>query len=373
MNSFYKNILVSVIIPTYNSGKYISTAIKSVLNQSYPFYEIIVIDDGSTDNTADQLRKFNDKIMYIYKPNGGPASARNLGIKRSTGEYIAFLDADDYWLPDRLAVQVNYLNINSEIALVHSNTWILEKGHEPYLLFVDCKPNSGWIFKELFLSNHINILTVMLRRKYFDMTNGFDESKDLIGFEDYDLWLRIALHHPIAYLDKIVSVYRIHDNNISNEDNSIHKSLLLLYKFSKTDLFSQKLYQRILFEKKKRIYLRWAFRMMETKEFKKANKIFHILHRSNYLKFLSTIGILSCKLNNNFLFKSWITSVTLKRRADFLRSIGLLKGAQKLYLQSIKFCFFQKIAYQKTFQIFLHKISQILTSCTKSVKILKNF
>ena len=238
----YVKNLVSTIIPTYNSAQYITIAIESVLKQTYPNYEIIVIDDGSTDNTFDIIKKFSDQIVYIYKPNGGPASARNLGIKKSSGEYIAFLDADDYWLPDRLAIQINYLKEKPHVALVHSNTWILENGIEPYLAFTNYKPSSGLIFKELFLNNHINLLTVMLKRKYFDAANGFDENKELIGFEDYDLWLRIALECSIAYIDKVVSVYRVHDSNISNETKSIHKNLFLLYKFSKMEQFLQKSY-----------------------------------------------------------------------------------------------------------------------------------
>ncbi len=353
MKNFYKKNLVSVIIPTFNSSQFISTAIKSVLKQSYSNFEILVVDDGSTDNTADILREYSDQIIYIYKPNGGPASARNIGIKRSAGEYIAFLDADDFWLPNRLAIQVNYLKENPNIALVHSNTWILENGNEPYPAFINYKPPSGRVFEELFLNNHINLLTVMLRRSFFDIANGFDEAKDLIGFEDYDLWLRIALEYPIAYLDKIVSIYRIHNDNISNEINSIYKSLFILNKFSMMEQFLQKSFQILFIEKKNRVFLRWALRMMEIKDYKKALDIFYILQRSNYSKFLSTIGILSCKLKNNFLFRSWISSVTLKRKADYFLSLGLSKKAQKLYLQSIKFCFIQKIAYQEIIKIFL--------------------
>lgn len=347
--------LVSIIIPTFNSARYITDAIESVFKQKYPNYEILVVDDGSTDDTAQIIRKFSDQIIYIYKPNGGPASARNLGIKRSNGEYIAFLDADDCWLPDKLDLQINFLKKNPEFALVHSNTWILENDTDPYLSFIDSKPPSGMVFNDLFLNNHINLLTVTLRRESFDKTNGFDETKDIVGFEDYDLWLRIALEYPIAYLDKIVSIYRIHRSNISNETFSIYKNLFLLCKFSKMELFLQKSYLRLLVEKKNRVFLRWALRMLEIKDFRKAYDIFRHLQKSNYSRFLSTIGILSCRLNNNFLFRSWISSVNLKRKADYFLSLGLSKKALKLYLQSIKFCLIQKVSYQKIIKIFLLK------------------
>ena len=110
--------LVSVIIPTYNSSQYIKEAIDSVLAQTYKNFEIIVIDDGSTDNTKEVLAPYLSVIKYIYKNNGGPASARNRGIKEANGEFVAFLDADDVWKPDRLARGVDILDQRPEVGLI---------------------------------------------------------------------------------------------------------------------------------------------------------------------------------------------------------------------------------------------------------------
>ena len=156
---------VSVIIPTYNAAQYLPHAIDSALKQTYPHKKVIVVDDGSTDHTWSVIEPYLERISYLRKDNGGPASARNLGISKSKGEYIAFLDADDIWLPEKLAVQVDFLKKNPQFRLVHSNTWILEKDKKPYPSFVKYRPPSGQVFKKLFLQNHINNLTVLIRRE----------------------------------------------------------------------------------------------------------------------------------------------------------------------------------------------------------------
>ena len=113
--------IVSVIIPAYNAERFIPQAIQSVLEQTYQSYEIIVVDDGSTDKTKDILKEFEDKVCCIYQENQGPSAARNAGIKISQGRYICFLDADDIWTPDKLEVQVEFLECHPDISLVFSD------------------------------------------------------------------------------------------------------------------------------------------------------------------------------------------------------------------------------------------------------------
>ena len=165
MNKNYKKKFVSVIIPSYNSSRYLSQAIESVLAQSYKEFEIIVVDDGSTDNTRKAVEKFKDNVIYLYKSNGGPASARNLGISKSIGEYIAFLDADDYWLPKKLKTQIDFIKKHEEFALIHSNTWVFEESKQLYPRFINKQPPIGNVYKQLFLKNFINNLTVILKRE----------------------------------------------------------------------------------------------------------------------------------------------------------------------------------------------------------------
>ena len=113
--------LVSVVIPAYNSGKFVAQAVESVLAQTYAPFEIIVVDDGSTDETKDVLGRFNGQINYIHQANSGPSAARNAGIRVARGAYICFLDADDLWTPDRLAVQMAFMQANHSIGLLFSD------------------------------------------------------------------------------------------------------------------------------------------------------------------------------------------------------------------------------------------------------------
>jgi len=194
---------VSVIIPTYNHAKYVGRAIDSVLAQTYKNYEIIVIDDGSTDNTKEVLKEFIAKIEYVYQENRGLSAARNTGIKRSRGEYLVFLDADDYLPSEKLAVQVELLDKHPEIGWVYSDGYyvdekgnILERASERFK-----KPKSpeGDIFFDLLSGNFIPVNTVMVRRKCMDV-GFFDES--LTSYEDCDFWLRVSADYKVKYIDK---------------------------------------------------------------------------------------------------------------------------------------------------------------------------
>lgn len=209
------NPKVSVIIPTYNAGQYIKDAIKSALNQTYKNIEIIVVDDGSIDDTGEVVKNY--EIKYLRKANGGPASARNVGIKEARGEYIAFLDADDLWLPEKLQEQIDFAANNKSMGLVHSDvitkysngeTKIKRKGKDNY-----CRNE----FYNLFMGNFITNSSVLAPKRHFEVFGSFDESPDLIANEDYDMWLRIASKHDIAYINKPLVVYRIHDQGISRD------------------------------------------------------------------------------------------------------------------------------------------------------------
>src|SRR3990172_2985097 len=113
--------LVSVVIPTYNSAQFIGEAVRSVLEQTYSHHEVIVVDDGSTDNSEDVLRLFGERIQYIHQENRGPSAARNGGIRLAKGDYICFLDADDLWLPGELEVQVSFMGCHKDVGLVLSD------------------------------------------------------------------------------------------------------------------------------------------------------------------------------------------------------------------------------------------------------------
>lgn len=213
------NEKVSVIIPTYNRAKYVIEALESVLNQTYKNYEIVIVDDGSTDNTREVLRQYlaDDRITYIYEKNGGPASARNVGIKHSTGEHIAFLDSDDLWLPDKLVYQVEYLKTHCDVGIVFTDAKAFGEDLGPVnaaraeFRFRFHNPS----FKLLMWGNYMPTPTVMLRRACIDKVGCFDESSDLrIGGEDYELWLRIARVFKIGHLDQVLVKIRFSQDSL---------------------------------------------------------------------------------------------------------------------------------------------------------------
>ncbi len=223
---------VSVIIPTYNRGNFIVAAIESVLAQNYRDFEIIVVDDGSTDNTQLQLKPFKEKlnngrIRYFYQPNQGIACARNTGIRCSQGEYIAFLDSDDLWLGDKLKIQTEILDGNPAIGLTYASMIIYdEKGN-----YRGLKPSkvSGTNFQELIeWGGHYPTSTIMLRKDCFKRVGLFDEN--FARLEDFDMWLRISrLYRIFPVIDQPLGIYRWHDNNSIFDEQIVYESQIKLY------------------------------------------------------------------------------------------------------------------------------------------------
>ena len=171
---------VSVVIPAYNAGEALVRAIESALTQTHPVHEIFVVDDGSSDNTAEIAERYSPRVTVLRKANGGPASARNLGIHASTGEWIALLDADDWWFPQKTEVQLAYTK-SPDVGLVHG---LYDHRIE--------RPPPELTFDDLWDHNSIGTASVLIRRSMFDQLGGFNEDRALISVEDYNLWLRAA-------------------------------------------------------------------------------------------------------------------------------------------------------------------------------------
>lgn len=171
---------ISVVIPAYNAAAIVGRAIESALAQTAPPLEVIVIDDGSTDNTADVAAAYEPRIRLLRQENAGPAAARNHGAKVSTGDWIALLDADDSWLPQKLSRQAAFTH-DPNVGLVHCV-------REDRADLVPEEIN----FDELWQRNHIANSSVIVRKTAFDQVGGFDEDRALISLEDYNLWLRLA-------------------------------------------------------------------------------------------------------------------------------------------------------------------------------------
>ena len=217
---------VSVIIHTYNNEKFIVETIESVLNQTYKDYEIIVVDDGSVDGTHDALLPYMQKIRYHYKENGGIASAKNTGIRLSQTEFIAFLDHDDLWVPDKLKLQMECFNGNPQVGLVYAKYTSFRDGKE--LRTKPEKGYSGWIFKELLSKSFIQTSTVMVIKECLDAVGPYDESFSL--GDEYDMFLRISKKFQCGFIDKGLTKYRVHDANASKNDFLFDKENLGVYK-----------------------------------------------------------------------------------------------------------------------------------------------
>ncbi|MCT4508398.1 MAG: glycosyltransferase [Tepidibacter sp.] len=213
---------VSVIIPTYNYGEFICDAIDSILKQTFKDYEIIIIDDGSIDNTKNIIKKYNDKISYYYQSNQGPASARNLGIKKSTGDYICFLDADDIFIQNKLETQVKLLdnNSNKNIGLLYSDFLVVNQSLSLVIKHYKCQKfiSHNEAFKYLMKLNYINTSTVMIVKDYLLEVGLFNEKYKYL--EDYDLWVKLGKNHEYLHLDQPLVKTRSHYKNYSTRVNN---------------------------------------------------------------------------------------------------------------------------------------------------------
>lgn len=213
---------ISVVIPTYNRKKYIKRAIDSVVHQSYKPFEIIVIDDGSTDGTYELIKQSysSSQISLKKQKNKGVSAARNKGVKLANGDWIAFLDSDDEWFENKLELQVREIK-KSKTFICHTNEiWIRNgirvnqmKKHQKY---------GGAIFKKCLDICRISPSSVMIHRRIFDEIGLFDE--DLIICEDYDLWLRISSKYPVLYLDSmLIKKFGGHEDQLSKNINGIEQ------------------------------------------------------------------------------------------------------------------------------------------------------
>jgi len=199
---------VSVIIPAYNQAILTGKTIESVLSQTYKNIEIIVVDDGSTDNTAEFLEAYTGRIKYLYKKNGGACSARNAGIKLATGEYIGLLDCDDLYLPEKIELSVKFLESHSDCGFVHSAAYFVDGNGNILRKFSHCLScRTGPIVKDLLFRDFICNSTVVVRKSCFNKAGLFDESIFTPG--DWDMWLRLAENYKAGYIDKPLVSYRV--------------------------------------------------------------------------------------------------------------------------------------------------------------------
>ncbi|MBF0196735.1 MAG: glycosyltransferase family 2 protein [Planctomycetes bacterium] len=205
---------VSVVIPTYNRVGRVQNAVESVLAQTYSVAEIIVVDDGSSDQTMAALEKYQG-LTLLQQVNSGPSAARNLGARHAKGEWLAFLDSDDLWQKDKLAKQVAFSEAHPDIKWLYTNEIWIRDGVRVNQCHHHAKL-SGWIYPECLKLCLVSPSSIMLKRDLFWAKGGFDEA--LWAAEDYDLWLRIACDHPVGYLEEALIVkYGGHEDQLSRQ------------------------------------------------------------------------------------------------------------------------------------------------------------
>lgn len=222
---------VSVVIASYNMGKYLPTAVQSVLNQTYPNLEINVVDDGSTDNTQEVMRQFseNPRVRYYRQMNGGQAKAKNKGVTEAKGNFIAFLDADDLWTPEKLEKQLPLFDASKRIGVVYTSFQCVDEKGTP--LPTPKRPHyTGRISSRLLIENFVTGMSSIVKKECFDAVGLFDESLPM-GI-DYDLWLRISTKYEFEFLDEATYLYRQWPGQMShNHDIRYECALKIMNRF----------------------------------------------------------------------------------------------------------------------------------------------
>jgi teichuronic acid biosynthesis glycosyltransferase TuaG len=216
--------LISVIMPAYNAELFIKDAIESVIKQTYTNWELIVVNDGSTDNTATIIKKLCEKdprIKYLFQNRGRQGKARNLAIINSNGRYIAFLDADDLWEPDKLQLQTDILENRPDIDLVFTRGYnLLSDGSSSEMNIVVKQWSWDTDSDMLITSNQIPVLSVMARRKAIEVVDMFAEAPEIQNAEDYHLWIKMLKNGKFLSITNRLFYYRIHRYQATYQNNN---------------------------------------------------------------------------------------------------------------------------------------------------------
>ena len=297
----------SVVIVGYNHGEYIHKAIQSVLNQTFQDFEIIVFDDGSTDNTRKIVNNISDKrIKYFYQENSGlPARGRNEGISLATGKYISLLDGDDFWYEKKLEKCKKALEDNQDVDLICHNEAIIYGDrvlrHTYYGPFVN-----NMYFKLLFDGNCLHTSAVTIRRDiFFEDGFKFCEDKNLLTIEDYDYWLRLSRTYKFHFLPQVLGYYLVTESGAflrNAETSSLNMLSLLESHFNKIENNSVKLQQRI--RKRRSSVMCAAGRIYQhRREFKQSQKWYLKAIKEYPLNYKASICFLASTLNIKIVYR----------------------------------------------------------------------
>ncbi len=229
---------VSVIIPTYNCARFLVRTIDSVLRQTYQDFEVIVVDDGSTDETQELMARFGDPVHYVYQENQGASAARNVAVSRARGEFIAYLDADDLWTPEKLLRQVEYLDAHPTCGFVHTEVSVIDEDDQ--ILYTRFNQETkravpqGHCLRDVLLRSHIQTLTVMERRSVFEKAGNFDLRLPIA--QDYLHWIHVVLReYEVGYLSEPLGQYRWRGGSLMSSQRRLLEDFVKIYEILLTE------------------------------------------------------------------------------------------------------------------------------------------
>ncbi len=215
---------VSVVITTYNRAEYVAAAVESALRQTRPPLEVIVVDDGSTDETRSVLKRYAPPVRYVWQPNTERGAARNHGLQLAMGEYIALLDSDDVLEPDKLERELAHLRAHPTAAVVYSDILLIDAAGRP-LRRVSRKGNVGWVTRHLLLENFLSVGAHLVRTEAMRTAGGFREDRALAGSEDWEAWVRLSTQVPFTYLNAVTARIRTHPCNTMTDAARMERSM----------------------------------------------------------------------------------------------------------------------------------------------------
>jgi glycosyltransferase involved in cell wall biosynthesis len=223
---------VSVIIPTFNCAAFLERALKSVFAQTFTDCEVIIADDGSTDHTWEVVAPYSGKIRYFYQSNRGLSAARNLALSKASGEFIAYLDADDMWYPQKLERQVAFLEVHRECGMVHSDFTVVDEAdcviHQRFNMEKRREVPQGLCMMDLLRRCHIQVPTVVERNGCLQKIGQFDER--LRAVEDYHHWILLAMEgFAVGYIDEALAMYRWRVGSISSSRRRMLEGFLTMF------------------------------------------------------------------------------------------------------------------------------------------------
>jgi glycosyltransferase involved in cell wall biosynthesis len=259
------NPLVSVVMPVYNAERFLRVALVTIFNQTYKNLEVIVVNDGSIDQTENIIiNEYPNTVRYYIQSNSGPSKARNLGIKKAIGKYIVFLDVDDFWHPNKIEEQVKSFLNNSDYAMLYTDYQTIEN-NQPAKFSIETRDIKlqSCSFQEILFGKSIHTSTVMVRKEVLLAVGGYNDA--LLTGEDIELYLKIAKEYLIGYLDKSYVIVRKHDNNLTKMRRNVSgiieglKNLCKLYPGLSRDKVIKKAFAYHYFRKGRELF-NWDMR-----------------------------------------------------------------------------------------------------------------